>query len=78
MVGAEQTAGSSELNSFKFPQKTALVLGNEKEGIPVELIQHLDICVEVPQEGVIRSMNVHVTGAIFIWEYVRQQIGLPR
>ena len=51
---------------------------NEKEGIPVELIQHLDVCVEVPQEGVIRSMNVHVTGAIFIWEYVRQQIGLPR
>ena len=36
---------------------------HEKEGIPVELIQHLDVCVEVPQEGIIRSMNVHVTGA---------------
>jgi tRNA G18 (ribose-2'-O)-methylase SpoU len=48
------------------------LIRNEKEGIPVELIQHLDVCVEVPQEGIIRSMNVHVTGAIFIWEYVRQ------
>ena len=39
----------------------------------MELIQHLDVCVEVPQDGVIRSMNVHVTGAIFMWEYARQR-----
>lgn len=52
------------------------MFSHEKEGIPVELIQHLDVCVEVPQEGIIRSMNVHVTGAIFIWEYARQQMGL--
>ena len=51
---------------------------NEKEGIPVELIQHLDVCVQVPQDGIIRSMNVHVTGAIFIWEYVRQQLTRQR
>lgn len=40
-----------------------LQTSHEKEGIPVDLIQHLDVCVEVPQEGIIRSMNVHVTGA---------------
>ncbi|KZS02969.1 putative Methyltransferase TARBP1 [Daphnia magna] len=76
VVGAEQTASSKPLNNFTFPKKSALILGHEKEGIPVELIQHLDVCVEVPQEGIIRSMNVHVTGAIFIWEYARQQMEL--
>ena len=49
-----------------------LVLGKEKEGIPIEIIQILDECLEIPQLGVIRSLNVHVSGAIAIWEYTKQ------
>jgi tRNA guanosine-2'-O-methyltransferase len=45
-----------------------LVLGREKEGIPVNLIQVLDACMEIPQLGVIRSLNVHVSGAIAVWQ----------
>lgn len=48
------------------------MLGKEKQGIPVELIQALDCCLEIPQLGVIRSLNVHVSGAIAVWEYTRQ------
>jgi tRNA guanosine-2'-O-methyltransferase len=48
-----------------------LVLGREKEGIPVNLIQVLDACMEILQLGVIRSLNV--SGAIAVWEYTRQQ-----
>jgi tRNA G18 (ribose-2'-O)-methylase SpoU len=51
-----------------------LVLGREKEGIPIEIIQNLDACLEIPQLGVIRSLNVHVSGAIAIWEYTRQNL----
>lgn len=50
-----------------------LVLGREKEGIPVDIIHILDACVEIPQLGVVRSLNVHVSGAIALWEYTRQQ-----
>jgi len=50
-----------------------LVLGREKEGIPVNLILVLDACMEIAQLGVIRSLNVHVSGAIAVWEYTRQQ-----
>ena len=74
IVGIEQTSESCKLNEFKFPKKSVILLGNEKEGIPVELIQLLDVCVEIPQTGLIRSLNVHVTGAIIVWEYVRQQM----
>lgn len=45
---------------------------NEKEGIPVNLLPLLDTCVEVRQLGVVRSLNVHVTGALFVWEYTKQ------
>lgn len=50
-----------------------LVLGREKEGIPVDIIHILDACIEIPQLGVVRSLNVHVSGAIALWEYTRQQ-----
>ena len=34
----------------------------------------LDVCVEIPQQGVIRSLNVHVSAALLIWEYTRQHL----
>jgi len=74
LVGVEQTANSVNLTRYQFPHKSLLLLGNEKEGIPVELIQMLDVCVEIPQVGVIRSLNVHVSGALLVWEYTRQRV----
>ncbi|KAJ7952593.1 tRNA/rRNA methyltransferase (SpoU) family protein [Quillaja saponaria] len=73
ILGLEQTANSIPLDEYTFPKKTVLVLGREKEGIPVDIIHILDACVEIPQLGVVRSLNVHVSGAIALWEYTRQQ-----
>lgn len=42
------------------------------------LIPQLDVCVEIPQRGVTRSLNVHVSGALLVWEYTRQRLcGAP-
>ncbi|OVA14952.1 tRNA/rRNA methyltransferase [Macleaya cordata] len=73
ILGLEQTANSIPLDQYTFPKKMVLVLGREKEGIPVDIIHVLDGCVEIPQLGVVRSLNVHVSGAIALWEYTRQQ-----
>ncbi|KAM5206163.1 putative methyltransferase TARBP1 isoform 3-T3 [Hipposideros larvatus] len=74
IIGVEQTAKSVDLTQYCFPEKSLLLLGNEREGIPANLIQQLDVCVEIPQQGIIRSLNVHVSGALLIWEYTRQQL----
>ncbi|GLT91144.1 hypothetical protein SLE2022_090460 [Rubroshorea leprosula] len=73
ILGLEQTANSIPLDQYIYPKKTVLVLGREKEGIPVDIIHILDACIEIPQLGVVRSLNVHVSGAIALWEYTRQQ-----
>jgi tRNA guanosine-2'-O-methyltransferase len=74
-VGLEQTSSSVSLADFAFPDKpTILLLGKEKEGIPVQFLQAVDQCVEIPQLGIIRSLNVHVSGAITIWEQTRQRM----
>ena len=35
-------------------------------------ICQVDDCVEIPQSGLVRSFNVHVTGAVVLWEAVKQ------
>nr|CCC96066.1 unnamed protein product [Trypanosoma congolense IL3000] len=72
LVGIEQTAGSVSIETYQFPKKCVIVLGAEGHGIPAHLLPLLDICVEIPQYGLIRSLNVHVTGSIVIYEYTRQ------
>lgn len=72
IVGIEQTANSVSMASYNFPERVVVVLGAEGRGIPAPLIPLLDVCVEIPQYGLIRSLNVHVTGAIVMYEYTRQ------
>ncbi|GAB0086075.1 hypothetical protein DMENIID0001_000640 [Sergentomyia squamirostris] len=74
IVGAEQTPKSTNLADVKFPGKSLIVLGHEKEGLPADIIALLDIVVEIPQIGCVRSLNVHVTGSIFIYEYAKQHL----
>lgn len=75
IVGIEQTSSSTSLADFRFPERPiVLLLGKEREGIPIEFLQLVDHCVEIPQLGLIRSLNVHVTGAITIWEHTKQKL----
>lgn len=74
IVGLEQTASSKCLTKMEFPEKTVLLLGKEKEGIPIEFLSAVDQCIEIPQLGITRSLNVHVSGAISIWEYTKQMM----
>lgn len=32
------------------------------------------MAIEVPQFGVVRSLNVHVTASLFMWEYAIQHL----
>ena len=43
LVGIEQTAHSVVLDQYDFNPKTVLVLGNEKEGIPIDIIDILEM-----------------------------------
>ncbi len=74
IVGVEQTSTSVPIQNFEFPDKCVIVLGKEKEGIPAETINAIDVCVEIPQFGMIRSLNVHVSASIFMYEYTKQKL----
>lgn len=73
LIGLEQTDKSVELNSdLKFPKKSLILLGKEREGIPAEYLAELDFCVEIKQVGVIRSMNIQTATAVIVHSYAIQ------
>ena len=72
LLGVEQTAKSKMIQKFEYPDKCVLLLGEERTGIPIEYLRLLDDCIEIPQLGIVRSLNVHVSGAICLWEYAKQ------
>ncbi|MES1914175.1 MAG: hypothetical protein MHM6MM_006283, partial [Cercozoa sp. M6MM] len=82
IVALEQTAESVSLECVELAQKNSqtpivFVLGREKTGVPADLLPLVDVCVEIPQFGIIRSLNVHVSASILLWEHVRQCLMLP-
>ena len=71
ILGLEQTLEAVPLPDYKFERKTVMVLGREREGIPPELLSILDRALVIPQFGVIRSLNAHVSGSLALYEYTR-------
>lgn len=73
LIGLEQTDQSVQLNyDLKFPKKSLIVLGKEKEGIPGNILAQLDLCVEIKQVGVIRLMNIQTATALIVHAYSLQ------
>lgn len=72
LIGLEQTTNSQNLHGFRYPKKSLILLGNERYGIPAEFLQIMDVCVEIPQYGNTRSMNVHVSASLCLYEYAKQ------
>lgn len=73
LIGLEQTDNSVVLDEkLRFPRKSLLLLGKEKEGIAGELLAELDFCVEIKQFGVVRSMNIQTATAVVVHAYTSQ------
>ena len=70
IIGLEQTINSVDIREFNFEEKTVIILGNEKQGIPQDIINLIDTCIVIPQYGEIRSLNVHVSAAIMLWNCI--------
>ena len=74
VVGIEQTDRSVILGSedAKLPEKVVLVVGSEREGVPAVVLTECDILVEIPQQGITRSLNVQTAVSIVLYEHARQ------
>jgi 23S rRNA (guanosine2251-2'-O)-methyltransferase len=67
IVGLEQDKRSTMLNDYKAPNKIALVLGEEVNGIDGILRDSCDELIEIPMVGKKESFNVSVATGIALY-----------
>ncbi len=74
-VALEQHPRSVPLWDFKFPINTAIVTGHEVHGMSDEMVEKCDHVIEIPQFGLVESLNVSTATSIALYEYCRQHRG---
>ncbi len=67
VAGLEQTASSTALPDFKTPQKIALIVGRETEGLEPEILEVCDLSLEIPMPGRKESFNVVQAAAMALY-----------
>jgi tRNA (guanosine-2'-O-)-methyltransferase len=60
------------ITELPLDQKTALVLGNEGDGLSDTALQHADAFVKIPMYGFTESYNISVSAAICLYELTRR------
>ena len=76
VIALEITDASLPLRSFVFPPKTCLVIGNERHGVPQDLLDTVEGACYIEMYGKnISSLNVSVSTAIAINRYMELLFG---
>lgn len=60
----EQTKNSKQLESYKVPERIALIVGREVEGLEAEVINACNEAIEIPMTGKKESFNVAIAAAM--------------
>lgn len=68
IIGLEQTPSSAPLQTIQAPDKVALLLGREVEGLEQEVLDLCDLCVEIPMLGKKESYNVVQAAAMALYQ----------
>ena len=65
--------GSKDLYDIEFPEKTAVVVGNEAHGVSGEVADMAQIRTLIPMCGNSESLNASVAGSVVMYEIFRQK-----
>lgn len=67
LAALEQVPGSIELTEYKPPERIALIVGREVEGIEKEVLKQCDLTLEIPMGGKKESFNVAQAAAMALF-----------
>lgn len=67
------TEKAKPLLAWSFLEPTAVILGNEHDGVDQELLDCADGELYIPMRGMIQSLNVSVAAAVILAEAARQR-----
>lgn len=71
IVALEQSPSSIPLQAYRTPERIALVVGREVEGIEQGVLALADQIVEIPMRGQKESFNVAAAAAMALYQFTR-------
>jgi 23S rRNA (guanosine2251-2'-O)-methyltransferase len=71
-IAIEQSESSVDYKKIKPQFPAAFILGNEVEGIPVNVLKNVDSVAEIPMAGEKESLNVSVAGGIALFRMLNR------
>jgi tRNA G18 (ribose-2'-O)-methylase SpoU len=76
-VAIEINNEASFLDEFVFPDKVAIIVGNEGAGLSIPFLSNCDHVVTIRQFGDVGSLNVAVSASIAMYEFNRNNKTIP-
>lgn len=73
IVAAHLGSGVVPYTEADYTRPTAILLGQEKDGVTPEALARADVLVEIPMVGMVASLNVSVAAALILYEARRQR-----
>ena len=71
-VFAAHLESSAEYDSVEFPKRTAIMIGNEANGLTKQACSLAADRLRIPMEGSVESLNAAVAAALLMYETYRQ------
>jgi len=68
IFGTANEEGSKNLPGFKFPEKSALIIGSEGNGMDVEIKACSDVLLKIPMVDDVQHFNAACASAVFLYE----------
>jgi tRNA G18 (ribose-2'-O)-methylase SpoU len=70
LVAVELHDKAVNLFEARYPERPCFLLGAELGGVPEELIDESKLVVQIPQWGLVPSLNVAIAGSIVVFDYL--------
>ncbi|HID75457.1 MAG TPA: RNA methyltransferase [Planctomycetaceae bacterium] len=71
VAAAVADSNATPIHSVHWPPRTALLVGNEYEGLPRDCLQRCQSRITIPMEPAVDSLNLGVAAGIFLYEMTR-------
>ena len=70
LVAVELDDRAVNVFDAEYPERPCFLLGAEIAGVPGELLDEAELLVQIPQWGLVPSLNLAIAGSIVLYDYL--------
>ena len=78
LVAVELDHRAVNVFDAEYPERPCFLLGAELAGVPGELLDEAELVVQIPQWGLVPSLNLAIAGSIVLYDYLGKLHGEAR